>query len=393
MKPKKVWRTGMKGENMQRVIRKSPSSGSIQKRKHSNIQLERSADVKKLKRCFIISPIGPVGSTIREEADAVLNYLIRPALDEIANGGGPVIEAIRSDEMGDPGRIEEQMLNAILTYDFCIADLSGHNPNVFYELAIAQAVERPVVLLCRAGAPLPFDVKDYRTIEYDLKPKSIKEDVWVPLIKKQIEAVLDQKYVPPSLLKEYSQFREGTRSYLLNSESKEFGDPPKFNTIVRQTRSRCDLMGVCLSSWASTSSQEVLHELGRRKVPVRILIMDSDNPALSNMINEGLANESLKGVQFSARKKYQFFEGMSKKYSSFETRRITKGLPHAQIILTDSTALVLQYMYSRGTAESPLLQLPKGTELYDAFSGEFEVLWQLNRANRRPNGQKASKKA
>ncbi|GAH03815.1 unnamed protein product, partial [marine sediment metagenome] len=151
---------------------------------------------KKHLRCFIISPIGQAGSKIREEADAVLDYIIKPALSKIKADGGPAIEAIRSDNIGIPGRIEEQMLEAILTYDLCIADLSGNNPNVFYELAIAQAAGRPVVLMCRAGESLPFDVKDYRNIEYDLKPRSIKEDKWVPEVAEHVKGVLAADYSP-----------------------------------------------------------------------------------------------------------------------------------------------------------------------------------------------------
>src|SRR5262245_44114963 len=101
-------------------------------------------------RCFVISPIGQPDSDVRDEANAVFNYIIVPALERIASAGGPVIEAIRSDQIGTPGRIEEQMLEAILSYDLCIVDLSGLNPNVFYELAIAQAAGRRVVLMCRS---------------------------------------------------------------------------------------------------------------------------------------------------------------------------------------------------------------------------------------------------
>ena len=38
-----------------------------------------------------------------------------------------------------------------------------------------------------------------------------------------------------------------------------------------------------------------------------------------------------------------------------------RGMPHFQLIATDATALVLQYMFSRGTADSPLQQFPAGT--------------------------------
>lgn len=150
------------------------------------------------RKCFVISPIGVPGSDIREEADALLQYIIVPALERIASQGGPAISPVRSDQIGVPGRIEEHMLKAILSYDLCIVDLSGLNPNVMYELAIAQVAERPVVLMCRSGEILPFDVKDYRTIVYDLKPRSIKEDTWVPKVIEQVLAVLADDYEAPS---------------------------------------------------------------------------------------------------------------------------------------------------------------------------------------------------
>jgi hypothetical protein len=47
-------------------------------------------------------------------------------------------------------------------------------------------------------------------------------------------------------------------------------------------------------------------------------------------------------------------------------------------MLTEETALVLQDMLSRGTADSPLQQFPAGSELHKAFRGKFEALWNAN---------------
>ena len=338
------------------------------------------------RKCFIISPIGAPDSLIREEADAVLRYIIGPALGRIAADGGPVITAVRSDQIGTPGRIEEQMLEAILTYDLCIADLSGLNPNVLYELAIAQCAGRPVVLMCRAGENLPFDVKDYRTIVYDLKPRSIKEDTWVPTVVEHVRAVLTAGYVSPRLLKDDGKVRDGTRSYLLNSQSREFGEAPKYNEVVSQAETLCNLMGISLTSWRLQNSKKVLADLGARGVHTRILIMNPENPALPHLINEDETSTSLRNVKDSTHRMTKYFSDISQNYKSFELRLISKGLPHAQLTITDTTALLIQYMYSRGTPESPLLQIPKGTELYDAVVQEFEVLWQLNQ----PSSSQAS---
>lgn len=329
------------------------------------------------RKCFVISPIGNPGTDIRDDADAVLKYIIVPALARIASDGGPVIDAVRSDQIGVPGRIEQHMLKAILSYDLCIADLSGLNPNVMYELAIAQSAGRPVVLMCRSGETLPFDVKDYRTIVYDLKPRSMKEDTWIPKVIEHVLAVLADDYSPPRLLEGYDHIREGTQSYLLNSQSQKF-EAPRYNEVVGRTQYRCDLMGISLTSWKLKASRDVLENLGIRKVRTRILTMDPGNPALPHMINEGRTSATLTSVKESATRMNKFFQSLVETYDCFETRIISSGLPHVQLIITDETALVVQYMYARGTPESPMLQLPKDTELYGVFADEFEELWQLN---------------
>ncbi len=47
-----------------------------------------------------------------------------------------------------------------------IADLTGGNPNVFYELGVAHALNRPVILLTQSIEELPFDLASYRVISY-----------------------------------------------------------------------------------------------------------------------------------------------------------------------------------------------------------------------------------
>ncbi len=328
-----------------------------------------------MKKCFVISPIGPAGSDVREQADAVLDYIIEPALKDLG------IEAVRSDKLAEPGLITDQMIAAILNYDLCIADLSGHNPNVFYELAIAQAAERPVVLLKMSGEIIPFDVKDYRLIEYDLKPKSIKTDRWIPVLKDQITRVLATEYKPPRLLRgKIVSKSDGFRSYLINARSEEFGDAPRYHEVVEDADKYCCLMGVSLKVWASQDGQRVLHHLAARGIPTRILIMEANNPGLAAMINTDLPSEDLEAVKRETVRMAQYFQDIAaKNVPVFEVRRLVKGLPHFQLIITERTALVLQYMFSRGTADSPLQQFPSGSQLHQAFLEEFEKLWSLNR--------------
>ena len=120
-------------------------------------------------KCFVISPIGEEGSEVRTHADDVFEHVIEPALEHFG------IEAIRSDQMNEPGRISDHMYRAIFEYDLCVAVLTFANPNVYYELAVAQSASRPVVILVEKGSSLPFDVKDFRTLTYDLRITTFKQ--------------------------------------------------------------------------------------------------------------------------------------------------------------------------------------------------------------------------
>jgi hypothetical protein len=55
----------------------------------------------------------------------------------------------------------------ILRSRLVIADLSFHNPNVFYELALRHAVRLPIVQIVRKADNVPFDINQMRTIQID----------------------------------------------------------------------------------------------------------------------------------------------------------------------------------------------------------------------------------
>lgn len=128
----------------------------------SRVDTTRFQTRMKQRSCFVISPIGQPDSPERKAADGVFRFIIEPAMRDFD------VHTQRSDHMAEPGNISEQMFREILQADLCIAVVSGHNPNVFYELAVAQAAGCPVIVLAEEGSNLPFDIKDLRTIYYDL---------------------------------------------------------------------------------------------------------------------------------------------------------------------------------------------------------------------------------
>jgi hypothetical protein len=111
--------------------------------------------------CFYISPIGEDGSEHRTHADLFLGSLVEPALEEFQ------LKVVRADKIGKPGMITAQILEYILKSKLVIADLSFHNPNVFYELSLRHVCRLPTVQIIRKCDKIPFDLDQFRTIQID----------------------------------------------------------------------------------------------------------------------------------------------------------------------------------------------------------------------------------
>ena len=112
-------------------------------------------------KCFIITPIGNAKSETREKADGIINNVIKPILNELE------IEPVVPHESNEPGSITSEIINEIIDDKLVIANLTGLNPNVMYELAIRHSFAKPVVCIFEKGTILPFDIKDDRAIEYE----------------------------------------------------------------------------------------------------------------------------------------------------------------------------------------------------------------------------------
>jgi hypothetical protein len=107
---------------------------------------------------FVIIPF-------REEFFATYERAIRPGLEQL----GCTVEL--SKDVNTVDSIVEVIFTQINKADFLIADTTGRNANVFYELGYAHALGKKVVLITQNTADIPFDVAGLRHIYYD--PKSL----------------------------------------------------------------------------------------------------------------------------------------------------------------------------------------------------------------------------
>ena len=121
------------------------------------------------KICFIVTAIGESGTETRDRADEVFSYLIAPVCEELG------YKPVRVDQVDAVDNINETIINYLKTAPMVVADMTGHNPNAFYELGFRQALELPLVPIIQAGNRLPFDVISQRTVFYNLSVGKIEQ--------------------------------------------------------------------------------------------------------------------------------------------------------------------------------------------------------------------------
>ena len=122
------------------------------------------------RKCFIITPIGDANSETFRKAQGVIESVIKPVLE--SKGFGDIKP---SYDINNIGMISTQIINRIINDDLVIANLTGTNPNVMYELCLRHVVAKPIIHICENGTDLPFDIKDCRTIFYQNDMLGVRE--------------------------------------------------------------------------------------------------------------------------------------------------------------------------------------------------------------------------
>ena len=105
--------------------------------------------------CFVIMPFAPA-------LEEIYDKVIKPALTS-----EPVLmRCVRGDEVFTNEPIMADVWALIQKAEVVVADLTGKNPNVLYELGLAHALWKKVILLAQAEKDLPFDLRHMRALLY-----------------------------------------------------------------------------------------------------------------------------------------------------------------------------------------------------------------------------------
>lgn len=145
--------------------------------------------------CFVLMPFGkktiPSGATV--DFDAVYQDLIAPAITAAG------MEPLRADEEVGGGIIHKPMFERLILCDFAVADLTGANANVFYELGLRHGIRPATTVLLYAGTEcMMFDVAPLRALPYTLDPAGRPADLEAARagLRKLLEAAKAQQGEP-----------------------------------------------------------------------------------------------------------------------------------------------------------------------------------------------------
>jgi hypothetical protein len=104
-------------------------------------------------QCFVLMPFEPS-----------FNRLYKDKIQPTVWSCG--FKCTRADDFFSPTPIPEDIWIQICKSKVIIADVTGKNPNVFYEIGIAHTVGKPVIFITQAKNDIPFDVAHYRYFLY-----------------------------------------------------------------------------------------------------------------------------------------------------------------------------------------------------------------------------------
>jgi hypothetical protein len=137
-------------------------------------KLSTAAKVSASDSCFVLMPFGPpVGDYYQQ--------IYEPAIRKAG------LRPMRADaDIFGTGKIIDQIWDGINVAKVLVAELTSRNPNVFYELGLAHALDKPVVLVSSNEDDVPFDLKHIRVIYYN-----VSDPFWgEKLIEKVAENIL-----------------------------------------------------------------------------------------------------------------------------------------------------------------------------------------------------------
>jgi hypothetical protein len=168
--------------------------------------------------CFTIMPFGGW-------LDDYYRDIYCPAIEAAG------LEPHRADDLFRPSTIVNDIWAYTKRARIILADLSGKNPNVFYELGMAHALAKPAILVAESMDDVPFDLRALRVLVYDKNAPQ-----WGDILSKRVESSIREVLKSPAeaVLPAFLETKGGTPKPTLTPQAKEFLDLRQQVELLRE---------------------------------------------------------------------------------------------------------------------------------------------------------------
>ena len=209
-------------------------------------------------KCFVIMPFGnpKINPDEAQKLTNIFEQWIKPTVESIKLSNNKKIECCRADKDYRSGEIITHIIDSITNAGIVIADLTGKNPNVFYELGVRHAINNNTILISEDIDDIPFDLRGLRTISYEYTPDKMIE------FKENLIKAID------TILNSPKNIDNPVRRYLYNKEVNKLVSTPtppgydlmenlmsEMDTLKKEFKGQLDEMRSIVESITSTKQE------------------------------------------------------------------------------------------------------------------------------------------
>ena len=316
-----------------------------------------------MKKAFILMPF-------RAPYNSYYYKIYKPALESVG------YSVIRVDELFGSHPIIDDIQKSIKESDLILCDMSTRNPNVFYELGLAHAIGKPVILVSNNIDDIPFDLKHIRTIIYKTDEAGWEGELYKSIANYGAEKNL--RIYPEPLIASFGTGQVSAKNFFQTR-----ADRPPMEIRLRNAKT-VDFIGTSLIGLAVTNQSE-LRTLRDAGAKIRLIISNPDNEPLQEFLAmrylEADSAKHHKDQVSVALSNFKSIIGASPNRGSVEVR-ITNLMQSFSYMGIDTSfpqgyIQIELYLNKVALSRNPifLLYADSDTQWFNEFGEQFEFYW------------------
>jgi len=305
-------------------------------------------------RCFVIMPYS-------ENSDLIFYKVISPTLQSMP---GCNIIALRADQMDLRSlTLKAHIESSVKSADFIIADLTGFNPNVMYELGYASALEIPIVFISKGLTKnLPVGISESNVISYDEDNLLALREALSSAIQQVSRSIEDKQY-----LASYDSISEIT--------CYQHGAFVDLKPAIRSAVEKIDILEINMNFIVANYLDDFKETLSVKKgLRIRILTLDPESDLAARRARQ-LGRDPYRyrnEMRDSIKKLYT----LCKNYQSNLNLRLYDDLPIQNMFRFDDKIITAVVSYGRRTETNVHFVLDAShAGVADSFIYTFQEMW------------------